>query len=262
MKTFLEMLNVTFSMFSRVPVRRIEWTPQNRKNTLAAFPLVGLLTGLCWILVLLLCTHFGVPALLTGAFLTGLPLLVVGGIHLDGYLDTCDALGSHAPKEKKLQILSDPHTGAFAVIHGAVFLVLWFAASTVLAERGSLPIWILTGLCFALSRTLSGLSVTTFPLAKNTGLAHAFAETADKKTVRSCLFFWLVLLLILIGLLDLLAKTMPAGLLICCSAALMFFRYRYTAVRQFGGTTGDLAGWFLSLCELWMLVAAALVSVT
>ena len=26
---------------------------------------------------------------------------------------------------------------------------------------------------------------------------------------------------------------------------------------QFGGTTGDLAGWFLQKCEIWMLAALA-----
>ena len=29
-------------------------------------------------------------------------------------------------------------------------------------------------------------------------------------------------------------------------------------MKQFGGFTGDLAGWFLQICELAMLAAAAL----
>ena len=30
------------------------------------------------------------------------------------------------------------------------------------------------------------------------------------------------------------------------------------AYKQFGGVTGDLAGYFLSLCELWMALAVVL----
>ena len=41
------------------------------------------------------------------------------------------------------------------------------------------------------------------------------------------------------------------------AAGLAFARYHRVAVRQFGGTTGDLAGWFLQKCELWMLAALA-----
>ena len=35
---------------------------------------------------------------------------------------------------------------------------------------------------------------------------------------------------------------------------LMFFYYRFMSYRTFGGITGDLAGYFLQMCELWMLI--------
>ena len=37
-----------------------------------------------------------------------IPVWVTGGIHLDGYADTCDALSSYGDREKKLEILKDP----------------------------------------------------------------------------------------------------------------------------------------------------------
>ena len=40
------------------------------------------------------------------------------------------------------------------------------------------------------------------------------------------------------------------GLLILCVNELVFLYYRLTAYKKFGGITGDLAGWFLQLCEL------------
>ena len=30
----------------------------------------------------------------------------------------------------------------------------------------------------------------------------------------------------------------------------VYFYYQHTALKEFGGVTGDLAGWFLQLCEL------------
>ena len=39
------------------------------------------------------------------------------------------------------------------------------------------------------------------------------------------------------------------------AALLVFWNYRRVADRQFGGLSGDLAGWFLQRCELGMLGA-------
>ena len=53
-------------------------------------------------------------------------LLVNGGIHMDGFMDTIDALSSHKSRDDKIRILDDPHTGAFAIIY-AIFYVLIIA---------------------------------------------------------------------------------------------------------------------------------------
>lgn len=42
------------------------------------------------------------------------------------------------------------------------------------------------------------------------------------------------------------------------AAATVYFLYRHVALGQFGGFTGDLAGWFLQMCELAVLAAAVL----
>ena len=36
-----------------------------------------------------------------------------------------------------------------------------------------------------------------------------------------------------------------------------FFYYRWRTKREFGGITGDTAGYFVLLCELMMLIIAA-----
>lgn len=59
----------------------------------------------------------------SGVFL----LLITGGIHIDGYMDTMDAVHSYGNREKKLEILKDSHIGAFAVI----MLVTYVLAAAV-----------------------------------------------------------------------------------------------------------------------------------
>lgn len=256
MKTFFETIAVALGMFSRLPVRNVKWSEQNRKYALLAFPLVGVVLGILWILVALLGRYYNLPQVLTGALLTGLPLLVVGGIHLDGYADTVDALASHAEREKKLEIMKDPHVGSFAVMHLAVYFIILFAANTVLAEQ-SLTVWVGAALTFVVSRTLSGLAVATLPMAKETGLAKSFANDANKKVVRNVLVGLGVALAIVLVILDIVATLFPEGLFAIVAAAAVFGWYWYIAEKHFGGINGDLAGWFLSKCELWMLVAIA-----
>lgn len=256
MTNFFETIEVAFGMFSRVPVRQVEWKEENRKYSMLAFPLVGLVLGLCWVIVAALGRRFGLPELLTGALLTALPLLVVGGIHLDGYADAVDALSSHGDKEKKLAIMKDPHVGSFAVMHLAAWFLLCFAASTVLAgER--FEVWLVVGLSFVLSRALSGFAVATFPMAKESGLAKSFADDADKKKVRDGLLALLVVLAIGLMAIDIVLRQFPAGFFACMAAVAVFFWYRYIAQKHFEGINGDLAGWFLCKCEVWMLVAMA-----
>lgn len=45
------------------------------------------------------------------------------------------------------------------------------------------------------------------------------------------------------------------------AAAGVFAYYRYMAMKYFGGTTGDLSGWFLCLCELAIVLVTAALSV-
>ena len=98
-------------------------------------------------------------------------------------------------------------------------------------------------------RALSGLAVAAFPLAKNTGLAHTFATAADRVRVRQVLAVLCAMLAV--GL------TALGGWALVLAAGCVFARYYVVAKNQFGGVTGDLAGWFLQKCEIWMLAALA-----
>lgn len=235
-------------MFSALPVPYVEWNEKNTRWLLAAFPLVGIAAGLvCWGWERL-CGVLELPALLRGAGLCLAPVLITGGIHLDGYADTHDAFASHASPEKKREILKDPHLGAFAAIRLCVYFTASLALWTALPEYDG----ILFLMVFCLSRAMSGLAIAFFPLARNTGLASSFAAAADKKRLK-------ILLAVFAALLSIgMCFRGFDGLAAVLAAWAVFLKYRHMAKAQFGGLSGDLAGWFLQTAELWMAVAVCL----
>ena len=232
---------IAFSTYSRIPVPQVEWTEENRKNAMCFFPLVGLVTGLILWGWLALCDALKGGTLLRGAIAALIPLVVTGGIHMDGFMDTIDALASWQPKEKRLEILKDSHTGAFAVMGCAGYLLLSAALFGEAKEADGLKL-----VCvFVVSRALSALALTVFKGARPEGMLDGFARATRRKLAAvSCGVY---------GGLCLVIWAVAGGWLspVCaCAAALCFLYYRHMAYKQFGGVTGDLAGWFLQVTEL------------
>lgn len=242
-------LIIAFSMYSRIPMPRIRWTKERMGCVMCFFPLVGLVMG-----VLLYGFEKAVQALGLGPLFycaggTVLPLAVTGGIHMDGFMDVSDARASFGEREKKLEILKDPHIGAFAVIHAGVYLLLYMAVFSEF-PRTKLPVM---GAVYVLTRAMSGLSVVVFPKAKKDGLAASFSGGARKRTVIGSMACYIGLVFVFL----LCYGGWQVGLAVGVSGALLFWRYYRTAVKEFGGMTGDLAGWFLQTGELVLMAAAA-----
>ncbi len=248
LQTAAETLAVAFGMFSAVPAPQPAWNEKNMRYALCAFPLVGAAVALAFGAWGWAAAALDLPVLLRAAGFCLLPVWITGGIHLDGYADTCDALASYASQEERLAILKDPHCGAFAVIR----LCSWFVAD--LALCAALPLTSRAVGCmqlgFVLERAISGWAVAALPLAKHTGLAHTFSTAADRQRVKLILTgVILVASMLLVGIGGV------SGWAMLAAALAALGRYAAVSRRDFGGITGDLAGWFLQRCELWMLGA-------
>ena len=217
----LQTVAVAFAMFSAVPVPQFNWTEKNMRYAMCAFPLIGVVIGLLWFL----CGVLPLPGAARAAGFCLIPVWVTGGIHLDGYADTCDALSSYGDREKKLEI----------------YLAL--CACVQFTPQAGL-LWMMA---LVLERALSGYAVAAFPMAKNTGLAHTFASAADRATVRRVLALLAAVLCC--------AMLALGGWALVLAALAVLWRYHAVACKQFGGITGDLAGWFLQKTEIWMLAA-------
>lgn len=237
---------IAFGTYSKLPVPFFEWKEKDMKYSICFFPLVGIVTGMLEYFWLWLCNEYDFSDILKVSIGIVINIVITGGIHIDGYMDTMDALHSYQPREKKLEILKDAHIGAFAVIMLLVYLLVY---AGVLSEIDLDNAGIYSG-TFVLSRILSGLSVVWFKSAKSDGMLYAFSSSAHKKAARGILISELILIsgcMVYFG-----------GIRAVITVAVSFFvfiYYRYKSYKEFGGITGDLAGWFLCLCE----VAAAIV---
>lgn len=244
---FFQSLAIGVSMYSKIPMPRVEWNEKNMKYAMCFFPLVGLVTGiLVMFLGNVLLLHTSCKTLFFAGVMTLLPVLVNGGIHMDGFLDTMDALNSYGSREKKLEILKDSRTGAFAVIGLGLYLV----ASLALWSEVRTEMLVGIGAGYVMSRSLSGMSVMMFPSAKKDGLGKTFQEQAHRKRVTAVMVSWFAA-----AALVLLTASVQMGVAVICTALLVFWYYHHMAMKQFGGMTGDLAGYFLQLCELFILAA-------
>ena len=242
-------LIVAFSTYSRIPTPQVEWSEENRKYAMCFFPLVGAAVGAALGLWLTLCDALALGALLRGAVGAMIPLVVTGGIHMDGFMDTVDALASCQPRERKLEILKDSRVGAFAAMACCGY-TLAMAGLLGEAKGGD---GLALGLCFILSRALSAWAMAAFQGARPEGMLNSFARASRKRLVSVSSGAYAALCLAGWALLD-----GWTALLCALAAAACLLGYRRMAYGQFGGVTGDLAGWFLQVTEL-ALVAAIIV---
>ena len=156
---------IACSMYSRIPMPQVDWTENRMKYAMCFFPLIGVIMGAALWLTALIGEN--VHTLEEGSLLwavmgTILPLLITGGIHLDGYLDVTDARSSYGDRAKKLEILKDPHIGAFAVIGCGIYL-LAYAGFFSLIPGKALP---LIGGYLCVDQSIERPGIGEFPKSK------------------------------------------------------------------------------------------------
>jgi adenosylcobinamide-GDP ribazoletransferase len=238
-------------MYSKIPMPKVDWKKENMRFVLCFLPLVGAVLGLLWYLLFRLLIYIGAGTTARACLLTALPILLSGGIHVDGYMDTMDARNSWGSREKKLMILEDSHIGAFSVIMTIVYYLLMLASvSEVNAEYA-----LIAAFGFAYARSLTGTAMVYMPGNKREGLAYTFAETSDKPKVRIALLvsnvLWSAMMIIV---------SPYAGFAAVAAGALWALIFCRKMEREFGGLSGDLCGCLILELELVFAAVAAAAS--
>lgn len=246
MKRHIDAMFIAFATYSRLPVPNVHWDSINMRYSICYFPLVGVPIALLEILAWYLCQTLGIGALLRSALMTVIPILVTGGIHLDGFCDTCDAISSYQSKERRLEILKDSHIGAFALIRVVTYVVVYYGAVSTLSSLKSVVVY---GIVFCIERALSGLAVVNLKNARGDGMLHSFTSVADRKLVTIVMLTYCLVGIVGIALLN----VWSAVVSIVVSMGVCAYFHRLCS-KSFGGITGDLAGYFLQLLELSLLL--------
>ena len=246
MKTQITAFFMAWGMFLSIPCPLKIWDEKARPWQLVYLPLVGLVIGGIWALGaygLSFCQS--IPAL-AAAILTALPFLLTGFIHLDGFMDCCDAILSRRDLATRQKILKDSHVGSFAVVCTIFLMLGTFAAFRDLDLKAS---WQGLILLPVFSRFASGFCVFSCRPMQTSQYASGFQAAQNKRQLTA------------LAILN--AAAIAAGLLLfrhvwftVCAvgtelSALLFCR---AARRDLGGMSGDISGFSITLGELTGLV--------
>ena len=240
MKELATAFFMSWGMFFAVPCPCRVWEESLRAGMLLCLPLIGALTGCLWALAAYLLTLAACPPLLEAAVLVLFPGLLTGLIHLDGFMDCCDAILSRRDLEGRRRILKDSHCGSFAVICLAALFLVEFAlfASSNLAGR-------LVCLAFVpiVSRLCSVLAIcwmTPMPGSSYDGAFRGLLRPWHGRLTFGLLLAVCILLPVSLGFPGLSAAVTAAGSLLAIADG------RW----QLGGMSGDISGFGVVCGEL------------
>lgn len=254
----LRTIAVTFALYSRIPMPHFEWKDEDMKYSISLFPWVGAVIAVFFAAVYKAAAALDLPAAAACLLMTAVPLIITGGFHVDGFMDVSDALSSYRTREEKLEILKDPHIGAFAVIRLCITGLIFTAALImILNAEHAADLMYITAAGFFIARAFSALAVLTFRSARNEGMLFYESSCAGQKRNANLALcaLWLTASAGLVIFID-----MTAGITAVASAAAVFGWYRYKSYKEFGGITGDTAGWFVTVCETAIAAAVAAAS--
>lgn len=231
-------------MFTILPTPKVEWNAQLRRYSTACLPLVGLVVGAIWWAVAALARWL-LPTYLAAAVMAAVPFVVTGFMHLDGFMDTADAMLSWRDRDTRLKILKDVHVGSFAVVMIALLMMFQFAACVTVERLFALL------LIPVLSRTGSAFSVLTLPALGHS--EYADAEETPRALVRDVKVIGAAALVLL------LVFGSWQGLLAGCAVLGGYALCMRWCVKTLGGVSGDLAGFSLTISELCGLIVLSIV---
>ena len=232
------------STFTAIPCRIKDWDEEARALMLLMLPFAGLLLGALWLAVFWLLDRFAVPFVLGAAVKAVFIFIASGFIHLDGYMDVADAIGSYRSLEERRRILKDAHCGSFAVIAAIILFLLQFAAfASSLAYEERMLLFIPF-----VSRAMSGLFVSTLRPMPTSQYGGDFQNTVKKSYVAVFVIYVLAAFALSLYWLGLFASVIIVEVL----AHALATAYAY---RSLDGMNGDISGFAICIAELAAVIA-------
>lgn len=251
MRKYFKGFLMAISMFTVIPLPRYQWDDEGGKNIMKFYPVIGLIVGLIWYGVFRLLNLLGASIMVTTAITLITPFILTGMLHLDGYMDVCDALLSRRDKEEKLRILKEPHTGAFAVISVVMLFVVNFSGlytvitNTIKDNAINNVNTSAIGLILVpiISRSLMGYLLLSKESMKGSSLGAFFKQGTgkiDRFILLSSLILSSIVLIFIFGI---------YGVIMSLAMILVSTFLVNNAAKEFDGMSGDSAGYGLVIAE-------------
>lgn len=209
-------------------------------KSLIYFPFIGMLIGLFLVLILYLFAFL--PHLTTIVVILIASIVITGGMHLDGFADTCDGFYAGRSKEEILAIMRDSRIGTMGVIGIFCLLLLKFALLASIQEN---ILWKPLIMMPLFARWVQLLLCYISKYAREEGKARFFIEYADWKSVIFGSLFSLGIFLLLTEL---------KGLILFFLSTIAVFLFMCYVKKRLGGMTGDTIGATSEIAEVALLL--------
>ena len=228
---------------TRLPLPYVSFDEASCGRATAFFPVAGALIGAVMAAVVWAAGWY-FPHNLLASLLIMLMVVLTGGIHLDGFMDSIDGLFSGRPRERKLEIMRDSRVGAFGVI--GVICLLLFKYNLLAGIPGFVLVKLLVAVP-AISRWNMTLAIYVFPYARQEGLGVIYKKYCGAKE--------LLLATLLAGAAAVMLLGMNGALLMAMGGFITYLA-GYKVSKVLGGLTGDIYGLINELSEVLLLLAA------
>ena len=193
---------------------------------------------------------FPISTILLWSILLAVTMVVLTrALHLDGFMDSCDALLGGFDRERRMTILRDPNVGAFAVVGVICLLLVKVAAMIGLPTTGAdrLPVLLLFP---CLSRWAMLLTMELYPYVRSNGIGTAFFDGGQGR------FRWQLILGFVFTLVVSVTLAGMVGLVLLAAACAVSWGIGAWATRLLGGVTGDIYGAVNEITEVTVLLLA------
>ena len=230
---------LAWQFFSAVPIKKqLDMNAKSVTWMYGFLPIVGLLMGsIISSGVFILSRYSEISDLLLAILIVIGMIVLTGGLHLDGWIDMSDAFFSYGEKEKRLEILDDPRTGAFGVISVFCLLVLKIGVIYEMLLHGQLAIVPFLIFIPFIARMGMLLYFVTMQPAKEKGLAAYFKGIVIQNNLAVLLGVQSILAFVFwfyVGIFSLFIMVVVMLIAVVI--------YRNWSKKHFGGVTGDLLG--------------------
>ncbi|WP_141433265.1 adenosylcobinamide-GDP ribazoletransferase [Bacillus sp. 03113] len=248
-------LIINFQFFTSIPIPiSISMDKNNVNGAIKTFPVLGFIQGIIYSFVFYVFIHWTPFSLLTAVFSVWLTMIILtGGIHLDGWIDTSDAFFAYQDKEKRLEIMKDPRTGAFGVLSVIVLLASKFFFVYEIGIQVEKQSYFFMMMIPILSKSIMGILLVRVQGAKSDGLGAYFKKSANKNVFKIYPLYG-VFILILSAWMS--VNALIGASILILAAMILYLIIARKAVKWFGGITGDVIGAAVEGTELllWMTV--------